>query len=124
MNHRCENSVSLGKSTLKGWKFRFAVHADIIESKHDITHGVLWKVSPKDLNSLDIFEGYPHYYDRKKVIVNHNDLDYEAWVYYMTTGIKSDLPGQYYWNMLTEGYNEHDVPLDQMHLAIKEIQQV
>lgn len=47
-----------------------------------------------NLYPLDRLEGYPHFYNRKKLTVHANDLPYEAWAYYINdfTGNTQPVP--------------------------------
>jgi gamma-glutamylcyclotransferase (GGCT)/AIG2-like uncharacterized protein YtfP len=109
MAARCPNSISLGKAILHNFKFRFAYHADIIRDDTSYVEGVLWDVTDKCLESLDMLEGYPIYYDRIKVDIVQGNKSLPAWVYVMTEGHKDNLPSSGYFDTLVEGYTEHDI---------------
>lgn len=46
--------------------------------RHNITVEV-YQVDKETMNSLDILEGYPRFYDKKRVQVE----DYDAWIYFL-----------------------------------------
>jgi len=123
MAARCPTARSLGSATLPNHEFRFAIHADILDNLEMDTHGVLWDITEQDLQSLDRLEGYPHYYDRKLVRVHHNGQLIEAIAYYMQPGEQDQLPNNSYYNIVKEGYLEHNVPVFQLDDAVAFIQQ-
>jgi len=113
MTGRCPASVSLGAAKLPEHIFEFRVHADVREESGVVADGVLWKITDTCLAALDILEGYPHYYDRKTVQVEHPELGVvEALVYYMTDQEHLAPPHDSYYDMLIEGYTEHEVSTD------------
>ena len=118
MAQRCPGAVSLGHAVLPGWEFRFAHHADILKNDTFDTHGVLWEITPEHLASLDTLEGYPFYYLRDAVTVIHNGQPVQAIVYFMAEGHHDSLPSDSYYQMVLEGYKEHNVPTNQLTEAL------
>ena len=120
MAQRCPGALSLGHARLIDYSFRFAHHADVVKSKSSFVDGVLWVIDNYHLVSLDGLEGYPFYYNRRKLRVAHNDRIVMAETYYMQPGNLDALPGQHYFDMVVEGYREHNVPLDQLYNNVYE----
>jgi len=119
MAYRCPQARSLGPAQLEDYEFRFATHADIVESPGGVAHGVLWEITDQCLESLDRLEGYPTYYDRKTVTVTDQEGNkVDAITYYMVEGHPDSLPNDGYLLMLYEGYAEHDVRAYQIVDAI------
>ncbi len=114
MAQRCPGALSLGHARLIDYSFRFARHADVVKCKSSFVDGVLWVIDNYHLVSLDGLEGYPFYYNRRKLRVAHNDRVVMAETYYMQPGNLDALPAQHYFDMVVEGYREHNVPLDQL----------
>jgi len=123
MRRRCPEATSLGHALLRDWRFRFAYHADVVPAQGALVHGVLWKITPECLRSLDRLEGYPHYYDRVVVPVEHRGRTVQALVYTMQPGNPDGHPGQHYWDSLVQGYREHGVPQSQLVRAYHQIPQ-
>lgn len=123
MATRCPGAVSLGHAILPRHEFRFAVHADVLENPEHEVHGVLWEITPEHLESLDRLEGYPYYYNRKEVTVLSGNKEIKALVYFMLDGNPDDYPSTGYYNMVLEGYVEHDVPTHQLYEAVGFINQ-
>ena len=120
MAQRCPGALSLGHARLIDYSFRFAHHADVVKSKSSFVDGVLWVIDNYHLVSLDGLEGYPFYYNRRKLRVAHNDRIVMAETYYMQPGNLDALPSQHYFDMVVEGYREHGVPLDQLYNNVYE----
>jgi gamma-glutamylcyclotransferase (GGCT)/AIG2-like uncharacterized protein YtfP len=114
MRQRTPTSVSMGRAELKDFEFRFAYHADVVPSPGRTVDGVLWSVDADGLQSLDLLEGYPTYYDRIQVTVSCQQKEYTAWVYVMTPGQELDLPSERYRDLLMEGYTQHGIPINQI----------
>jgi len=72
------------------------------------------------LNALDRLEGYPYYYNRQSLRVAHNDRIVMAETYYMQPGNLDSLPGKGYFDLVVEGYNQHNIPLDQVYNSVYE----
>jgi len=120
MADRCPGAISLGSAWLADHRFRFARHADIVEDTDHDVKGVLWEITEDHLASLDVLEGYPHYYDRKviKVVLGDNDEEVPAIVYFMQPGFDDNKPGDQYLATVYTGYKEHNVPYAQLLEAL------
>mgnify|MGYP003345597873 CR=1 FL=1 len=73
MSYRCPNADVLGPAQIFGYRLVFRGCADIEMDENGEVNGVLWLISDDDLESLDQFEGFPHYYLRQRVWINYND---------------------------------------------------
>lgn len=115
MARRCPGAVSLGHAKLIDYAFRFAVHADVVKCQGSYVDGVLWKIDNRNLDALDTLEGYPYYYNRRTLRVSHNDRIFMAHTYYMQPGNIPDHPSDSYFNLILEGYQQNNVPTDQLY---------
>ena len=118
MSYRCPNAISLGPARLLDHAFRFSGPADVVVEPGSYVDGVLWDITPRCLMALDILEGYPNYYNRAPLQVEHTGEIVEAIVYFMTPGNEDSLPSQSYFDMVFEGYTQHGVPIDQLLNAL------
>ena len=114
MAQRCPGAQSLGHARLIDYSFRFATHADVVKCRGSYVDGVLWSIDQTHLNNLDLLEGYPYYYNRRRLRVAYEDRIVLAETYYMQPGNLDSLPGQGYFDMVVEGYKEHKVPTEQL----------
>jgi gamma-glutamylcyclotransferase (GGCT)/AIG2-like uncharacterized protein YtfP len=117
---RTGTPLAIGRGMVRDHAFRFAIHADVFPKPGTNTFGVLWELDDDQLASLDKREGYPYYYNRKKVTVEAGGQSYEAWMYFMTPGHVSQPPYQSYYDMLSRGYTTFDVPLSQIEDALEQ----
>ena len=117
MAQRCPAAISLGRAQLLGHRFRFAGPADVQRDRRYHVEGVLWDITEECLASLDVLEGYPYYYDRSERTVCYQGLDYPALVYHMQPGHRNAPPSSEYFEMLLEGYEEHQVSTHQLWAA-------
>jgi gamma-glutamylcyclotransferase len=87
MKNRCKNIRFVCKAYLENYDFVYdgigsKIFANIIPKNGSVVWGALWEIDNNDLKRLDIHEGYPYEYIRKKVIVkDNNGKEYDAWVY-------------------------------------------
>jgi gamma-glutamylcyclotransferase (GGCT)/AIG2-like uncharacterized protein YtfP len=58
MAKRCPGAVALGTARLHGHRFRINVdgYATVVPAPDGVVHGVLWRVSPRDIRALDAYE--------------------------------------------------------------------
>lgn len=111
---RTGSPLAIGRAIVRNHAFRFAMHADVYPCQGIITNGVLWKINTNQLESLDIREGYPYYYQRKVVDVECDGKVYQAWMYFMTSDHVNYPPSDEYYRMLERGYTHFHVPLKQI----------
>lgn len=124
MSWRCPTARSLGGASLHGYRFDFKFHATIDKMSGETVEGVLWEITDEDEKSLDILEGYPNYYTKQMVKVwNWKDrCMVEAMTYMMYKDEDLMLPEHSYYDMVKEGYMEHDISTGQLLDAIYRIQ--
>jgi gamma-glutamylcyclotransferase (GGCT)/AIG2-like uncharacterized protein YtfP len=118
MAQRCPGALSLGHARLVNHVFRFAVHADVMPCDNSWVEGVLWVIDQQHLNSLDRVEGYPWYYDRTELQVEHCGLTVTAHCYRMQPGNADAPPTQNYLDAVIRGYREHSVPAEQLYNSL------
>ena len=111
---RCPGAVSHGHAKLVDHRFRFAYHADVEACEGSYVDGVLWEIDEGHLKSLDALEGFPGYYTRVVGTVVHGARTFHALVYRMQPGQEDSAPSISYYNMVREGYQAHQVPMDQI----------
>jgi len=119
MGNRCPAALSLGHAILPNYQYRFSRHADVVPDPDSDVQGVLWDITEDCLESLDILEGYPDYYERKTVDVLHGGQVKQALVYYMTPGLADAPPSQGYLDMVVEGFQQHGVDTKQIFDALE-----
>ena len=119
MFQRCPGAKSLGHARLVNHSFRFARHADVEPCSDSFVDGVLWEITDEHLKALDQLEGYPFYYDRVVGSVVHGTRTFHAVVYRMQPGHEDSEPTLGYYNLVSEGYRAHNIPVDQLENCLE-----
>jgi gamma-glutamylcyclotransferase (GGCT)/AIG2-like uncharacterized protein YtfP len=120
MSTRCLTAQVMGPARLEGYRFAFRGHADVELDYASDVHGVLWQIDDEDLESLDMFEGFPHYYIRSRAWVEQDGEWYVAWVYQMNDQSRVSPPSLSYVHMCMEGYQQNGVSTTQIEDALAE----
>jgi gamma-glutamylcyclotransferase (GGCT)/AIG2-like uncharacterized protein YtfP len=125
MAYRCPRARALGKAVLPGYRLEFKSFATIVPSPKASVEGVLWTITTTDESALDMLEGYPEFYDKKTVSVEHNNQSYIAMTYIMGPREQGYAPSDGYYSMVSEGYQTFGLSqkqlLDAKNRSIKEI---
>ena len=104
---RCPQAKPMGAFYLPDHRLVFRGVADFVADVESVLPVVLWEITPDCLRSLDALEGYPHFYNRRKLN--------GAWIVYeMVDQSRTSLPSEHYYRMIEEGYK--DFGLDDWHL--------
>ena len=75
MEYRCPDASVVGPVVLEGWEllFRRGGFATIAPKEGETVQGLLWSITPECERSLDRYEGYPRFYDKKMVTVRDSE---------------------------------------------------
>ena len=67
MDYRCPDATVVGPVVLENYEllFRRGGFATIAPKEGGRVHGLLWSITPECERSLDLYEGYPRFYDRR-----------------------------------------------------------
>jgi hypothetical protein len=125
MAYRCPIAVPMGKAVLPGYRLEFKSFATIVPDPKEQVEGVLWTITDTDESALDVLEGYPEFYDKKNVSVNHNNLSHIAMTYIMGPREQGYAPSDGYYSMVSDGYQTFGLSqrqlLDAKNRSIKDI---
>jgi hypothetical protein len=99
--------------TLYGYERAFAGMAKnwggspacLIESQDGFTEGYAVAMTDEEISMLDVFEGYPEHYDRKKVTLQLHKFNNER-----NALMNEDVEGEFYRMIDTSDYYEPKVP--------------
>jgi gamma-glutamylcyclotransferase (GGCT)/AIG2-like uncharacterized protein YtfP len=114
MAYRCPNARALGRALLPGYRLEFKSFATIVPSSKESVDGVLWTITDSDESALDILEGYPEFYDKKTVSVEHDGQSYIAMTYIMGPREQGYAPSDGYYSMVSEGYQAFGLSQQQL----------
>ena len=69
MEYRCPDASVVGPVVLDGYEllFRRGGFATIAPKEGEQVQGLLWSITPMCERSLDRYEGYPRFYDKRMV---------------------------------------------------------
>lgn len=101
---RCPSAKALGVATLPEYALMMRGVADIEQVEGARCHGVLWHISKGNQATLDRYEGYPYFYDRKRIDVIHNGEKVSAIVYEMFEKSHTYRPTKAYYDKIKNGY--------------------
>ena len=104
MAYRCPGARALGKAILPGYRLEFKSFATIVPNSKESVEGVLWTITDSDESALDMLEGYPEFYDKKTVSVEHDNQSYIAMTYIMGPREQGYAPSDGYYSMVSDGY--------------------
>lgn len=120
MKERCPDSKLIGKAVLHNYKIAFTIFspkrqcgcADILSSVNSEVWGLLYDISEKDLENLDIAECHPDKYKRFQVVVE--DVSGEEYTVETYEVVKKEgaflKPSKHYLGLMQEAAREFDFP--------------
>lgn len=128
MRKRCVSVEFLSVAKLPGYKLAFTRYsngwgggvADIVESNGSEVYGVIYRLSEKDLEHLDRYEGYTpgqtadsNSYNRSEIDVQPMDAlkaSVRAWTYFATKQTEVHPPSARYLQQIIEGAISSGLP--------------
>ncbi len=118
MSERCPDSKKLGVGVLRNYKLVSSLYSirwkggvfSIEKSEGSIVEGVLYSISPGDLESLDRYEGYPRQYRREELEIVLKDSIQKAIVYIGNRKEKHAISEEYFY-MCAEAAVFHGINL-------------
>jgi gamma-glutamylcyclotransferase (GGCT)/AIG2-like uncharacterized protein YtfP len=118
MAMRCPKARSLGRAVLPHYQFEFKSFATVSPKMNDQVHGVLWEITDDCEKALDRLEGYPTYYGKIIVWIEHEGKMIPCMTYLMYPEEELNYPSNSYVNMLEEGYTSHGIDTKQINQAL------
>ncbi|QNJ92466.1 poly-gamma-glutamate hydrolase family protein [Mycolicibacterium fluoranthenivorans] len=111
MARRCPDATDPRPATLPDhdWLINERGVATIEPLDGALVHGVLWRVSPRDLSTLDSAEGVPVRYRRDRRVVFTEDGPRDAWVY-IDPRVEPGPPRPGYLERIITGAVHHGLP--------------
>ncbi|HCJ56551.1 MAG TPA: gamma-glutamylcyclotransferase [Clostridiaceae bacterium] len=109
MAKRCPTAKVVGTSEIKDYAlvFRGSGHSAVATIEPCAGSSVpvlLWGIKPDDEKALDVYEGFPRFYEKETMELLLDDKTVPAMVYIMTPGHRLGYPSDYYYNTILEGY--------------------
>lgn len=115
MSYRCPDAQVVGPVMLEGYEllFRRGGFATIAPKEGETVTGLLWSITPGCEQSLDRYEGYPRFYDKRMVTVRDGEgRSLSVMAYIMDERFREPmLPSTSYYNGILEGYRQNGLPV-------------
>lgn len=129
MAWRCPGAEVFGPAVLEGYELLFRGNsrrgsgvATIAPKKGSRVYGLLWKITPGNEQSLDIYEGYPSLYEKETLLVRTPNSKSWAVMAYVMTDERIRVPSPpslSYYNGIKEGFIDNDLPLEPLRNALQ-----
>jgi len=113
MARRCPAAVNPKPFTLRGWQLKFYTHATVEPNSNSETHGILWEITDQCELSLDMFEGFPEYYDKREHAQDNISL-----FFYEMVDYKQGTPYQSYVDDIQTVYKKFNLPVAHIKAAL------
>ena len=119
MDYRCPDASVVGPVVLEGWEllFRRGGFATIAPKEGETVQGLLWSITPECERSLDRYEGYPRFYDKKMVTVRDGEGRSLSVMALDDRFREPMLPAESYYNGILEGYQQNGLPVSALKKA-------
>ena len=104
MAERCPNANYLGSTELKNWRLIFKSVATIERELGKYVPVGIFQITNECEKALDIYEDYPHLYDKKELDVILDGSQVTAMTYVMVGKYGIAPPSKKYFNVISEGY--------------------
>lgn len=126
MAERCPDATPVGPVMLDNYEllFRGGGFATIAPCEGGQVQGLLWEITPRSERSLDIYEGYPRFYEKQTVPVRDGQGRELQVMAYVMTGERSripSLPSKYYYTGIAEGLRQNNMPLEPLEQAFQKL---
>lgn len=109
MAFRCPYAVPLGTAVLEDYRllFRGGKGSAVATVEPEAGRGVpvlLWEITPRDEQALDVYEGWPRLYRKETVTVLLDGKPFSAMAYMMNGGYGLGAPSKRYLDTIRQGY--------------------
>lgn len=116
MSIRCPSARIYAKGILNNWELVYRgaernSHATIKRKSGSTVPVLVWQIQPIDEDQLDMYEGYPHYYFKKNIMVDISGRKKKAMVYIMDKQQRPGKPSVSYIKTIHQGYIDNDLDI-------------
>lgn len=117
MASRCPSASIYATGVLNNWELvyrgtRRNSHATIERKAGSMVPVLIWEIQPRDEYRLDVYEGYPHYYFKKNIMVDIDGKKKKAMVYIMDEHQLPGRPSSSYIEIIRQGYIDNNLNID------------
>ena len=129
MWHRCPTATPVGTGVLEGWRLEFrgsgsGAYLTIVPCEGSSVPVGIWRISEADEKALDRYEGYPHFYSKKSIKIQMEDLwshrlrSVTALVYIMRMDAAPGVPDPFYVSICGEGCSDFGLDEAELYAAL------
>jgi len=109
MQARCPNATAIGIAVIEDYQLKTYMHSTVEPTKGKTTQGVVWLITDEDEFQLDLYEGYPRYYNKTTVNTEYG----EALMYIMADDHCYGEPSDSYSKRVLSAYKAWNIPAEQ-----------
>lgn len=122
MAYRCPDAKVVEPVTLDNYELLFRGCATIAPKEGSVVHGLIWEITPQCERTLNLYEGFPAFYDKEQITVRtKSGKQITVMAYVMTEKYKEEpaLPSPSYYNGVRQGFLQNGLPLEALEKALK-----
>ncbi len=121
---RCPSARVYAKGVLNNWELVYRgtktnSHATIERKAGSTVPILIWEIQRRDEYRLDIYEGYPHYYFKKNIMVDIAGRKKKAMVYIMNERQLPGRPSSHYIETIRQGYADNDMDISILEKSLE-----
>ena len=124
MAKRCPTAKLLGVSTLRNHRLTFrgshaAAVANIEPAKGYSVPVLVWDITSTDEAALDLYEGFPHLYEKHQFRLRHDGKVVDCMAYVMRADRPLGKPSAFYYSAVLEGYKAAGFDTEILRTAVQ-----
>lgn len=125
MEYRCPGATVAFIGMLPNWELVYrgsktGFYASIRRKKGKSVPVAVWNISAEHERTLDIYEGYPHFYGKQNVYVTLQDgSKKKAMVYIMNRYARPGKPRRSYVDIIEQGYIDNNLDLSYLYASLQ-----
>ena len=112
MARRCRDARALGTATLENWRFVIVRegYASIMPASGDVVHGVLWRLSARDLAALNAYEALDSGLYRRRMLPVRGSAGCVQALVYVARGREPGCPAPGYQDVIVRAARDWHLP--------------
>lgn len=121
MRNRCPENREIGNGILKGYRWIISTrgYANIVKSKPDEVHGVVYEISKRDERKLDWYEGIRGGSYRKKIMMVEVNGQRQECLVYVDPIEEEGKPNLEYIERMNKGISDSKLPSEYIDQYIR-----
>ncbi len=123
MAFRCPDSKVVSSALMYGYELQFKYHATIEPNPDSKVPILLWKLSKRDEQQLDRYEGFPKYYRKETKPFTFRGETVEGMMYIMNGDNPLQAPSEQYYNTILQGYKAAGLDTSYLEKALAQAQE-